>query len=65
MTYCVALNKTLNLIYEMGTTITASGTIVRNKGHTYGKVLCKLQRAIEIFTTLISYNVTSILMSNG
>lgn len=50
MTYYIALNKTFNLTYKMGTTIIPQGPMVRNKGHIYRKMLCKLQRAIEIVT---------------
>lgn len=47
MTHCVALYKTFNLICKMGQLLPRRA-MGRNKRHTYGKMLCKLKRAVEM-----------------
>lgn len=55
MTYCVASNKTFNLIYEIGTVITSSGGYgEEQKKHIWEDAFCNLQRPTEI---VIYFNV--------
>lgn len=55
MMHCVALNGHLTSLIKWRQQLRPQGPIVRNKGHTYGKMYCKLQRAIEILT---NFNIT-------